>query len=1398
MARLEEALDRLRAGAHSTRGKGDLFERMILIALRDHPGVYGQRFKNLWLWADWPGRQQRQYTGDIGVDIVAEEHDGGLCAIQCKFYDRASVDIAEVNKFLADSGPDSETEWASRIFVATNPYTKVAEEKLRNTPNTTILTVPELDSWQLDWMSLLDNPNKADYQESKYRPRPDQQTAIDQVVHGLQNSGSRGRLLMPCGTGKSVVSLWITEKLCPVGSTVLYLVPSIALMDQTMQEWSKQRSINQHFLGVCSDSKVGKVDSEDISVMELPIPVTTNIEKITQQLQSRQSDALTVVFSTYQSLPNISAAISGLSDFVFDLIICDEAHRIACVDSKTNFDSQSGFRLIHDEEKVPARRRLFMTATQRIYKETVKDDDDRDVYSMDDENLFGPELYCMTFGEAVEQDLLTDYQVIAIGVSAKLYSSLSGRPINVPTGRIFTDDDIVRILGCYDALADPESLSLKRSDGTDTMREIGEFRGGVEEYCQRAIAYTRTVSKSKHIEEYFETIKQNYLLGHDIDQSQLLRLEVDHINGTMNAFERKRKLNWLRDNADKSSSDEQASARLLTNARCLVEGVDVPALDAVIFFDSKQSHVDIVQAVGRVMRKAPGKTIGYVILPVILEAGQSLDSPEVIANHPDFKQVFHVLNALRSHDERLDILMNSKKGHKKAPLRILARTTELAQQTDEYIQQILGSIRQNVWSIVVERYGDKRAWPNWGRRTALAYQRIRNHLQTKFNNQDDKGVHDCINDFTESMSKTITPTFTHEDALDMIAQYVVTLPVIEAFCLDVDFIQSNPVSSDLSKVIQKLEAKGVSISSYRNQLADIYQRIPLGLAEDSPAEKLNKLKEMYGGFFKAAVPDVVERQGIVYTPIEIVDFMLRSVDILLHQEFGHGIGAQNVTVLDPFTGTGTFPARLFTLRNKQGEYLIPDVNVAHKYNKEIKAYELMMLAYYIATLTIEVSAAERGIWRNQRDYQPFQGISLADTFLSWTDSMQRSRRQYIQLAFFDTDFLENSKRVHHQSDIPIKVIISNPPWSSGQKSAGDDNQRAENEEIADRVRQTFSQRQTELVGRAGGSALGDLYVQAFRWAMDRLAIKDENDNMINSDGIIAFLSPNSLTNATSLAGMRACLRDEFTSVYVINLRGDALKMGEAWKREGDKIFGSGSRLGCQITFLVRNAKKQKPASLHYAQVDDYSKLQAKYNWLAQLDVADNDAFQEIPFHPFHPFHPEHVPDDSYDNLLTVYDTNQKNTEVIFQNSPSGIKTNCDSYVYSFSRDALIEKVQRLIKVYERARTAFIEGSSIEECTMNTQLHSLKWTDKLKQSLKNECKIEFDVTHIREVYYRPFTKLWIYEDYRILTAGQAASNLFTPPPALLISTTGSTTFGILATRVIVDINHITPTRIITRR
>ena len=839
----------------------------------------------------------------------------------------------------------------------------------------------------------------------------------------------------------------------------------------------------------------------------------------------------------------------------------------------------------------------------------------------------------------------------------------------------------------------------------------------------------------------------------------------------MNAYQRTTKLGRLRSTEAETSSDpsDGPRARLLSNARCLTEGVDVPALDAVAFLAPKRSDIDIVQAVGRVMRTAPQKTVGYVVLPVLVPEGKLMKSAEVLEGS-DFKQVFRVLRALRSHDERLDVTVNSlNSALHKLPLRILDRTCPY--DGAEAVQQQLALddvLAQKVASAVVEFVGDRQYWPSWGRRTADVCRLVRSHLDAEAAAKPE--VREALAGFARAMADTAIPSFTEADAREMISQHVVTMPVFDAFFAENRFAKQNPVSRHIDGLLAQLAAAGVRFDRRVESLRGNYERITAGLSEASSEEKLDRLRQVYEGFFKAAIPDVVERLGIVYTPLPLVDFVLRSVDAVCRAEFGRGIGAEGVTVMDPFVGTGTFPARLFTLRRADGEWLVADSDVARKYHSEIWARDLVMLAYYIAALKIEESAAERGVFEESR-YESFPGIALVDTFASETPNMKSQRDRYHQEAMaWGAVPPENSTRARTQETAPIKVIVGNPPWSAGQKSSGDDNPRDDYEEIAQRVRETYGAKQAAVTGGSGGGkSAGNLYVQAFRWATDRLASPDGNPE--NEGWIVAFVHPNSLITATSLAGMRAALRDEFTGLYVMNLRGDAYKSGEEFKREGEKIFGSGSRNGVQITVLVRNPTlaADNPAVLHYAEVPEGLSRDQKFEWLETLGDVTSHELTEVPVNERHDW--VNIGDGSFDQLLPVCDINKKATRIAVRHHALGVATNCDTYVYSFSRDDLIDRVQRLIAAYEEARRAVhaelwsgppdrrVIAERIDEWSDNYRLEEIKWTDMLKQSLRKGEVIEFDPARIREALYRPFTKLWLYEDHRILTAVKTVSAMF---------------------------------------
>ena len=895
----------------------------------------------------------------------------------------------------------------------------------------------------------------------------------------------------------------------------------------------------------------------------------------------------------------------------------------------------------------------------------------------------------------------------------------------------------------------------------------------------------------------------------------------------MNAYQRSFKLGRLRErdadastDADQSaeSSDGPPRALLLSNARCLTEGVDVPALDAVAFLAPKRSDIDIVQAVGRVMRTAPGKSVGYVVLPVLVPEGKLMESAEVL-DGSDFKQVFRVLRALRSHDERLDVTVNSiNSALNKLPLRILDRTDHPG-DSDGVQQQLALSdvLAQKVASAVVEFVGDRQYWPSWGRRTAAVCRLVRSHLDAEA--ADKPKAREALAGFAKAMAETAIPSFTETDAREMISQHVVTMPVFDAFFAESRFAKQNPVSRHIDGLLTRLAAAGVRFDHLVESLEDNYRRITTGLSEASSEERLDRLRQVYEGFFKEAIPDIVERLGIVYTPLPLVDFVLRSVDAVCRAEFGRGIGAEGVTVLDPFVGTGTFPARLFTLRGADGEWLVSDEDVARKYHSEIQAKDLVMLAYYIAALKIEESAAERGVFDESR-YEPFPGIALADTFASGTPAMKSQRDQYTQQVMaVGAPVPENSDRARTQETTPIRVIVGNPPWSAGQKSSGDDNPRDDYEEIAQRVRETYGAKQVEVTGRSGGgNSAGNLYVQAFRWATDRLRSPD--GKLDNEGWIVAFVHPNSLTTATSLAGMRAALRDEFTGIYVVNLRGDAYKSGEEFKREGEKIFGSGSRNGVQITVLARNPASCEggQAVLRYAEVPESLTRSEKFKWLKSLGDITSKELTEIPVNKRHEW--MNIGDEGFEQLISVCDTDQSNTRVAVQDHASGVKTNCDVYVYSFNREDLEYRVRQLINLYDAARSCVHDDPpsrqyiqhQVQQQTVNDRLDTIKWTDTLKQSLSKGEVIEFDPARIREVLYRPFTKLWLYEDHRILTSVKAVSAMFFDPEKLHTHTHTHThtiisapnnraIFGTLATNILSDLSSTggnQPARVIPRR
>ncbi|MXW59796.1 MAG: DEAD/DEAH box helicase, partial [Acidimicrobiia bacterium] len=1351
-----ELFDLLREQFPTAQERGRVFERLMQYALQRHPDVYGpDRFENVWRWMEWPDREAHGYGPDIGIDLVAEQtenYGGGLCAIQTKFYDTGSIDKAAVDSFLAASSSDIFTD---RILVVTSSLTANAKTMVSKTsPRCEVLFQSDIENWPTDWSEFLDAPERLTFTSIKYEPFPFQAEAVGKVVEGFQEH-DRGKLVLPCGTGKSVVALWIAEQMAGPGGRILYLVPSIALMGQTMREWARQRdpAIPHCYIGICSDTRAGRND-EDADIAELAMPVTTDPEQIAEKLSEDNPESMTAVFCTYQSLGLVAQAQAEGAP-VFDLALCDEAHRTTGIQEQKK---GSAFTLIHDEDEVLADKRLFMTATPRLYTDRAKakvseDSRDFDVYSMDDQDVYGPVFYRMGFGEAVERGHLTDYEVLVIAVAEDpvldefddLELDENQRPIKI--------EEAVKLAGCWDALADPTTR-------TPEGRVTGAVKPGAS--AQRAIAFTNTIKNSQQVERYWGPVADLISPPHNLSV-ELLQCEVRHTDGAKNALERANVISWLQ------HGDSDGGCRIVTNAKCLTEGVDVPALDAVIFIEPKRSQIDVVQAVGRVMRRSPDKSTGYVVLPVVVPSGSNL-ADDIVLSSSDFKQVWSVLKALRSHDERLDVAINTADLTGKLPIRITTgpgvcshcgqANCEGGQECEDR-RRVSGPVQGRlpfdnaIASKLVEKCGDRQYWARWGQEVARVTTTIAAHIRQA--RRDDPILADAFAQFTDAMRATIGDHLTSESLVVMLAQHVVTIPVFDALFSESGFADRNPISKALNELLDEFKAQEVRLRDETRDLDRFYQSVENRLQGATDADaRLKVMLEVYETFFKEAMPDEVQRLGIVYTPVELVDFILRSADAVLRQEFGRGLTDEGVHILDPFTGTGTFINRLLTQKDSNGEYLIRDEDLERKFANslkasgvastphEIHANEFVLLAYYLAAIKIEEGYRER-----TGHYEPFEGIVLTDT-LSMNDD---SRLPGVG------PMGRNSDRAKQQNNLPIQVIIANPPWSAGQRDAGDDNPNIDYPALEERVRATYGKRHREVAGRAGGgTSSGNHYVQAIRWASDRLNGPDDNPNR---PGVIALVHPNSLSDGTSLAGMRATLRDEFTDIFVVNLLGSAKKSGDEFRREGDKVFGAGSTMGVQITVLVRNPERDMtlPAALHYAQVPEYSKLPVKFAWLRDLRDVTSSQLSEVPINERHYW--TNLTDGTFEKMLPVCLSRQErgSEPAIFHDSSRGLATGCDTYVYSFSRKALIDRIITLIDAYEEARMLFELGESLEDVTENYQLTKIKWHNTLKQSLKKGEKIEFDESRIREVLYRPFTKLWLYEDDRILREVRTVAAMF---------------------------------------
>ena len=1334
-------LEQFREEARSNRDLGDRFERLICRYLQLDP-LYSDRFSDVWMWNEWPLKGR---VGDVGIDIVAQERSTGeYCAIQCKFYlPDHTIAKEDIDSFFTASG---KTIFTSCMIVSTtDKWSKNAEHALANQSKpVSRLRVQDLDASPIEWSHFnLKRPQDLGLRNRK-TPFDHQELALQEVLAGF-NKSDRGKLIMACGTGKTFAALMIAEAICPHGH-VLFLVPSLSLMSQILREWTAEASTPIHSIAVCSDAQIGKRkekgedDTTEILTYDLPFPASTSAKTIAWQYRAIQSTAakkksppqMTVVFSTYQSIGSVADA-QGAGLPAFDLIICDEAHRTTGVTLTGEDESQ--FVKVHDASFIKGEKRLYMTGTPRIYGDEAKvkaQEVQADICSMDDASKFGPEFHRLGFGESVAKGLLADYKVLVLAVDEKYVSKTFQRLIADANNELNLED-AVKITGCWNGLA----KRLDRASATPA-----DLEGDVK-YMQRAVAFSRYIRDSKAFVQRFGEILAEYRIKHP-DEDNILNCEAEHVDGTFDSLRRNGLLDWLKAPAPANT------CRILSNARCLSEGVDVPALDAVLFLNPRKSIIDVVQSVGRVMRRSEGKKYGYIILPIGIPADMSAE--EALKDNEKYKVVWQVLQALRAHDDRFNATVNQIELNKKRPdvIQVIG-----VGDTDDAGEKVVGDGKPSVRPIqgafnfpqleewkdaiyarIVLKCGDRRYWESWAKDVAQIAERHTTRIKALLDGGESRHKK-AFASYLVGLRQNINPSVTEGDAIEMLSQHLITRPVFDALFEGYAFTQHNPVSLAMQKMLETLHDQALEkeTASLEKFYASVRERAS-GI--DNAEGRQRVVIELYDKFFRTAFPKMAERLGIVYTPVEVVDFIIRSVHELLHHEFDCGLGDKDVHIIDPFTGTGTFIVRLL-----QSGLIAPD-DLQRKYEHELHANEIVLLAYYIAAINIEgtfhgLRDTELGkyrygekVARKSSEYIPFEGIVLTDTF-----QLSETKSELEELMF-----PENNRRVKRQKQSPIRVVIGNPPYSVGQGDANANNQNLKYPILDERIRTTYAA-QSEATNK---NSLYDSYVRALRWASDR----------VRGNGIVGFVTNGSFIDGNAMDGLRACLGDEFKSIYLFNLRGNQRTAGEISRMEGGKIFGSGSRAGIAISLFVKNPSKEGKCEIYYHDIGDYLDRSEKLSLIRSFQSI-NGIHREKKWKHLQP-NARHdwinQRDPAFGKFVSLGDKKLDDAKTVFEGYSAGLQTNRDSWVYNFSNQSLAKDIQRMIDTYNHQVDGFRELvpgkkkeelQAIAESFINTDSKKIKWSSSLLDDLIRLRKGVFRRNTIRVSVYRPFVKNNLYYD-----------------------------------------------------
>jgi predicted helicase len=1292
--------------------KGRLLEVATKLYLQE------QGFKT-YLWHEWAS-QKGLPLQDTGIDLVAEK-DGELYAVQCKNWDRA-VSWREVGTFVG-SLLRKDLNFKGGYLVAKSVSKEVEREIERLGKTIITVSADELSEYLDQAKALLEG--KPIIKEKKHL-RPYQEEAIQSVLEGFK-SHDRGKLIMPPGTGKTLVALRIAESFGE-GKLILFLCPSIALLDQSIKAWFRDSELPIHAYAVVSDRGVGR-DDELNSRSLLSFPATTSAEELLSAFRLEQ-DKLNVIFSTYQSLDVIKEAQRrGLPEF--DLIICDEAHRTAGVSKR----EETNFKLVHSNENIKGKKRLYMTATPKVFdvereeKERIEEENLVKIFDMSDEEIFGPTFFEYSFKRAIEEGYLSPYRIVVMTVDKKevqekLYEYL------MLQGSL-SIDDTTKLVGLGKLIKG----EVHNEDGTPLNLSI-----------KRGIVFVNRVFKSKQVAEDFEAVFREYF-------GTPSPAEIQHIDGNMSVFEKRGRINWLRQGGEKS--------HILTNAKVLTEGIDVPALDFVAFFDPKESVVDIIQALGRVVRKAQNKEFGLVFIPLVVSTDKG-DIDEQI-ERTSYKTLWQVLNAVAS----LDSAFQSQ-------IRVILiedgnRTREIDPRRDNVIILDRGNTQASLFEPIRKYLSTKivRSFRlgaiflrDWAQETAKTAKDLKDHVQIAL--EKDISFRQKFEELRRALTTFLNESISDQDAINLIVQYILTKPIFDAI-----FEHKSQVDEILDSIFEYFKH---FLQNNIRELDKFYEQVQAkasGLRNEE--ERQEFLRHLYTNFFSVAFKETTDEVGIAYTPVPLVSFIVKFVNHLVQKHFGKTLDDEGVVILEPFAGMGTFIS--LAIENMDPQKLEEKLQ-----RKEIWANEILLLPYMAMVKNIESTIA-----RKTRKHLPFE------TAL-WTDSFSLMEKLYEkQSPKLPMIIPEKFKElIDAQLKAKVNVIISNPPWRAGRENENVGRRNVRYENLRKRIEQTYAKYAKQL-GTTLVNSLYDTYIQAIRMASDRI-----------EEGVIGFVLNNGWLKGLSGRGVRKALSEEFAEVYVYDLKGDARTRGEERRRQAENVFGDQSRAGVCLLFLVKRKDKKGLAKIHYKAVKDYATKEEKFAELREWeDQPDQIPWQEIQPNQSHDWIDQG--EEEFENFVKLGDKRNKHEITVFDEYSSGLATGRDAYAYNFSKDAIKEHMQRLIDTFnehlDRVQSGEIMPDNVEEKIERDQ-RKIKWDGSLKDLLfRLREKQRFKDERVFPAFYRPFVPMWVYFDKVFNNRTYLLPSIFPTPDAenlaIVVSGVGKgRVFDAFITTKMVDISFHT--------